>query len=210
MAIARSPVLLVLGGARSGKSRRALAVARLWAEGRRGVQVEVEGESRAAVADRGCLFVATAEPVDDEMRARIAMHRRERPAVFRTVEAPLDPASALRRHGSETAVAVVDCLTVWLGNLLHHRGAPPPGTRVRVAFAEAAALLDLVTDAPCPLVLVSNEVGLGVVPDSALGRTFRDLAGELNQELAALASDVELVTAGLPQRLKGSGVADGR
>ncbi len=169
------PVTLVLGGARSGKSAYA----------------------ESLVAGPGAVYVATAEAIDDEMGERIARHRaRRRGEGWATVEAPLDLAAALRAHASGASGGVlVDCLTVWLGNLMHAG---------RDIDREAASLLESLAVAvpPAPVVLVANEVGLGVVPDNPMARAFRDHAGRLNQALAARADRVVLVTAGIPFVLK--------
>ena len=166
-----SRLTLVLGGARSGKSRYAEAlITRLpppW------------------------VYVATAQAFDDEMRTRIAEHRARRAAGWRTVEAPLALADALRDAGN--APVLVDCLTLWLSNLL-----------LADADLDAAeAALDAALGRAAPTVLVSNEVGLGIVPDNALARRFRDLAGRLHQRLAARADRVVLTVAGLPLFMKG-------
>ena len=163
---------LVLGGARSGKSAFAEALAQ---EQGRGV------------------YIATAERVDDEMALRIEAHRARRGEGWRTVEAPLELAEAIRRESAPKACLLVDCLTVWLGNLMHH------GRDVDAAREE---LLESLRGAAGPVVLVANEVGLGIVPDNAMARAFRDHAGRLNQAVAALSERVYLVTAGLPLALK--------
>ena len=166
------PVILVLGGARSGKSAYA----------------------ESLVAGPGALYVATAEAIDDEMGERIARHRARRGAGWTTVEAPLDLAAALRAHAPGASGGVlVDCLTVWLGNLMH------AGRDIDRA---AGSLLESLAVPPGPVVLVANEVGLGVVPDNPMARAFRDHAGRLNQALAARADRVVLVTAGIPLVLK--------
>ena len=165
-------VTLVLGGARSGKS--ALA----------------EGVVRAAGPSP--VYIATAEAWDDEMRARIAEHRTQRDGQgWRTVEAPLDLPGALA--GAGDAPVLVDCLTLWLTNLMLGEHDIP---------AASAALLAAL-DRPGPTVLVANEVGLGIVPDNALARRFRDAAGRLNQQVAARADTVVFTAAGLPMVLKG-------
>lgn len=160
---------LVLGGARSGKSRHAEAlVTRLpppWT------------------------YVATAEAWDDEMRARIAAHREARPPGWVTVEASLDLAAAL----APDRPALVDCLTLWLTNVML-AGRDPD--------AYAAALLAILAARRVPTVLVANEVGLGIVPDNALARRFRDEAGLLHQRLAAAADSVVLLVAGIPLKVK--------
>ena len=166
------PVTLVLGGARSGKSAYA----------------------ESLVAGPGAVYVATAEAIDDEMGERIARHRARRGGTgWTTVEAPLDLASALRAHAPEASGVLVDCLTVWLGNLMHAG---------RDIDREAGSLLESLAVPPGPVVLVANEVGLGVVPDNPMARAFRDHAGRLNQALAARADRVVLVTAGIPLVLK--------
>ena len=170
-------VLFVTGGGRSGKSRYAL-------------------ERASAYTRKG--FVATAEAFDDEMRLRIAKHQTERGDAFRTVEAPVALADGIRSLAGEVDVVVVDCLTVWLGNLMHKQapvidGIPDPLTH----------LLTLLADPPMDTILVTNEVGLGIIPGDALSREYRDLAGIMNQRVAAVADEVVLVVCGLPVTLKG-------
>jgi adenosylcobinamide kinase/adenosylcobinamide-phosphate guanylyltransferase len=162
---------LVLGGARSGKSRHALALA------------EAAGPRR--------LYLATADPGDAEMAARIARHRAERGAGWATVEAPLELPAAIA--AAEADVALVDCLTLWLSNLLLAERDPEAATD---------ALLAALAAAPLPLVLVSNEVGMGLVPETPLGRRFRDAQGRLNQRVAAAVASVDFVAAGLALALK--------
>ncbi|MFO8006788.1 MAG: bifunctional adenosylcobinamide kinase/adenosylcobinamide-phosphate guanylyltransferase [Candidatus Brocadiia bacterium] len=168
-------VILVSGGGRSGKSSHALQLADRY-------------ERRA--------FIATAEPLDEEMRRRIARHRRERDGAFLTVEEPLDLAGAIRSLPADVGVAVVDCLTMWLANLMC-RGAAD-----LIDFPELEALLGAVTDAPCDLILVTNEVGMGIVPADKQTRQYRDVLGRLNQEVAAAADEVVLMVCGIPMRLK--------
>lgn len=166
-------VTLVLGGARSGKS--ALAERLVLAHGRPPV------------------YVATAEAWDDEMRARIAQHRAERDGLgWRTIEAPLDLPGALALAGE--APVLVDCLTLWLTNLMLGEHDIPGATAALLAALDRAG----------PTVLVANEVGLGIVPDNALARRFRDAAGRLNQQVAARADTVVFTAAGLPLVLKGA------
>ena len=165
------PMVLVGGGSRSGKSRYALELAR-----QRGPR-------------RG--FLATAEALDDEMRERIRQHRAERGGDFLTLEEPLELAEVITVHAPSFDVLVVDCLTVWLSNLL-------------LAGREPALdkLLDAARRDPLACIFVSNEVGCGIVPDNALARRFRDLAGEVNQRVAALAEEVYWMAFGLPLRVK--------
>ena len=166
-------ITLVLGGARSGKSTFAESLARC-----HGQQV----------------YIATAERVDDEMAHRIEVHRRQRGADWRTVEAPIDLAEAIRQESTPNICLLVDCLTVWLGNLMYY------GREIDTA---QDALLDALTEVSGPAILVANEVGLGIVPDNAAARTFRDYAGRLNQAVARLAERVYFVAAGLPVLIKG-------
>lgn len=167
------PLTLVIGGARSGKSRLAERL------------VEASGRPR--------IYVATAEAWDDEMAARIAEHRARREG-WRTVEAPQDVAAALAGVPAGQAV-VVDCATLWLTNRML-AGAD--------LAAEGAGLLAALETCASPVVMVTNEVGQGIVPENALARTFRDAQGRLNQGLAAQAGLVVLAVAGLPLAVKGA------
>ena len=144
------------------------------------------------------VFVATAEAGDDEMRLKIEAHRTSRPAHWQTVEEPLSVAGAIVRHGPGCELMIVDCLSFFASNLLHTNEANPTATDQAVT-----ALCSSLACPPCPIVLVSNEVGSGVVPAYALGRRFRDLLGEINQSVARVASNVLLMVAGLPLVLKG-------
>lgn len=163
--------VLILGGARSGKTRRALALGQPFAER---------------------VYIATGEALDAEMTDRIAHHQRERGAAWVTVEAPLDLAPAIAALPGG-AVGVVDCLTLWLSNLMGAR---------RDVEAATDELLGAISACRATLIIVSNEVGLGLVPETALGRAFRDAQGRLNQAVAAAVTEVEFVAAGLPIRLK--------
>ena len=165
---------LILGGARSGKSRRA--------------------QSLAEAAHERRVYLATAEALDTEMAARIARHQKDRGDGWRTVEAPLDLVAALGREADTEACLLIDCLTLWLSNLMH---------RGRDVEAEAAALSEALGTVDQSIILVSNEIGLGLVPETPLGREFRDAQGRLNQQVAAACDIVEFVAAGLPIRLKG-------
>jgi adenosyl cobinamide kinase/adenosyl cobinamide phosphate guanylyltransferase len=167
------PLTLVLGGARSGKSRYA--------------------ESVIAALPPPWIYVATAAAGDEEMAERIARHRARRGADWRVVETPHGVAAALQKSG--TTPVLVDCLTLWLSNLML------AGIDID---AETAHLEKALAAATAPVVLVANEVGSGIVPDNPLGRRFRDAQGILNQRIAARADRVVLVVAGLPMALKGS------
>jgi adenosylcobinamide kinase / adenosylcobinamide-phosphate guanylyltransferase len=164
---------LILGGARSGKSRYA--------------------ESLVATLPPPWLYVATAEAGDEEMMVRISTHRARRGPKWRTIEAPLHLVAALQNVGATPVI--VDCLTLWLSNLML------AGMDIE---AEAGHLERALVAAASPVVLVANEVGSGIVPDHPLGRKFRDLQGKLNQRMAARADGVVLMVAGLPLALKGA------
>jgi adenosylcobinamide kinase/adenosylcobinamide-phosphate guanylyltransferase len=173
-----SRTVLVLGGARAGKS--AFAVMRARALGGRVV------------------FVATAEAGDEEMAARIARHRVERPATWRTVEVPLALVTTLTALQGEADVVVVDCLTLWVANLLQKR----PELSDADLLAEAAQLEAVLTPPPFSMILVSNEVGWGVHPETEVGRRFRDALGLVNQAAARAAQEVVLMVAGCPVVVK--------
>ena len=166
-------VTLVLGGARSGKSRHAEGLARRH-KGR-------------------LIYIATAEITDDEMRQRIERHREDRGAKWATVEAPLDLVSALHKADHASAFILVECITVWINNLIYH--GRDAGSEVKYLCAALSGLRG-------QIVIVANEVGLGIVPDNALARAFRDEAGRANQALAEAADEVLFIAAGLPMTLK--------
>ncbi len=176
---------LILGGARSGKSTLAERLAR-----ESGLPVTV---------------IVTAVALDAEMAARIARHRHDRPAGWRTVEAPMALAAALGEHAATGHCVVIDCLTLWLANALGGAETLPPGADAEALPRwrdERRALLEALPRLPGELILVANEVGLGLVPETPLGRLFRDAAGRLNQEVAARCERVSFVAAGLALSLK--------
>jgi adenosylcobinamide kinase/adenosylcobinamide-phosphate guanylyltransferase len=165
--------ILVIGGARSGKSRYAEEL------------LAGHGGTRT--------YIATAEAGDAEMAARIAEHRARRGAGWRTVEQPLDLVAALEAHCRPKGAVLVDCLTLWLSNLM---------AASRDIAAETSRLAGALPGLEGRAVLVSNEVGLGIVPETALAREFRDHAGRLNQAVAQAADEAVFIAAGLPMRLK--------
>lgn len=167
-------IMLVLGGARSGKSSYAQAVAE-----------QTTGD---------LIYIATAQAFDAEMTDRIARHRSDRGPRWQTVESPLSLTDAITEHQNAGKTILVDCLTLWLSNLILGEHDIP---------AALSALTTILQSAPANIILVSNEVGQGIVPDNALARRFRDEAGWLNQAVARIADEVWFVTAGLPQKLKG-------
>lgn len=167
--------VLVTGGARSGKSLYA------------------EGLVRAAQRER--IYVATCMPFDDEMRQRIDRHRDQRGEGWRTIEEPRDLAGVIAAESTAQSAILVDCLTLWLSNLIFAEADPE---------VETVRLAEALRSAPGPVVLVTNEVGSGIVPDNALARRFRDEQGRLNRRIAELADVAVLVAAGLPLVLKPS------
>lgn len=171
-------ITLVTGGARSGKSDFALHRA-------------LEGYNKR-------VFVATANAFDDEMKRRIAAHREQRKDLFTTIEEPVKLRDALLNISGDVEVVLVDCLTVWLGNIYYHN--EDEETRVRNGIDEFCASLGSVVP---DLYLVTNEVGWGIVPENALARSYRDMAGYLNRQVASRADEVYLVSCGLPLQLKG-------
>lgn len=165
--------LLVLGGARSGKSRFA--------------------QGRAEILTGELVYLATAQAFDDEMRERIALHRVDRGPRWSTVEAPLELTEAITSYSTPETVVLVDCLTLWASNLL---------LAERDTAAATEGLVHAVLSARGPVILVANEVGLGIVPDNALARRFRDVAGKINQEVARAVDSAIFIAAGLPISLK--------
>ncbi|MHB1293949.1 MAG: bifunctional adenosylcobinamide kinase/adenosylcobinamide-phosphate guanylyltransferase [Anaerolineae bacterium] len=187
-----SRMALLLGGARSGKSTLAQQMA-----------LERGG--------RDVLFVATAQAFDEEMAARIAAHRAERPAGWCTVEAPTGVGRAVTAAweaaaalGATPRVVLVDCLTILASNVILAQGEPYEADVCEsAAAAEVEGLLEAVHACPATWILVSNEVGMGLVPPYPLGRVYRDVLGRVNQRMAAAADEVYLLVAGLPWKLKG-------
>lgn len=187
-----SGIALLIGGARAGKS--ALA------------------ERLAVASRRPVVFVATMEPGDDEVRARIAAHRSSRPAAWRTVEAPLDVAPALREHARAGDFVILDCVTLWVSNMLLRSvtdidGITADEAEVAVAASVRAGqeLLEWLVTFDGEVALVTNEVGMGVVPPYPLGRVFRDALGRVNALIAARADRVYYLVAGLAMELKATG-----
>jgi adenosylcobinamide kinase/adenosylcobinamide-phosphate guanylyltransferase len=168
------PSTLILGGARSGKSRFA--------------------ESLVVASGLERHYLATGRAWDDEMRTRIAQHRADRGPSWTTHEEPLDLVACISAIDGEGRVILVDCLTLWVTNLMMEE---------RDMAVEFTALCDFLPKARARLVIVSNEVGLGIVPDNPMARAFRDHAGRLHQMIAAVAAEVYFVAAGLPLKMKG-------
>lgn len=176
-----SKAIFITGGARSGKSRFA------------------EELTRAFGATRG--YLATAQPLDEEMDERIRIHRQRRGEGWATIEEPLHLSQALAAHDGLYSVILVDCVTLWLSNLLLGYEDLEHESAERIAD-DIHRLLATLRDMRTPVILVSNEVGMGIVPEHRLGRLFRDLAGQANQRLAAAAEEAWLVVSGIPLKLK--------
>ena len=169
-------ITLVIGGCKSGKSSHALTLA--------------ENTGKKPV------FMATCVPLDDEMKERVRRHQLERSDLWETVDVPLDLTEAVASRGKKGSVLLVDCITLWITNLLLEFNDP---NRV---YDHVDSLIDAMNQAPCPVILVSNEVGAGIVPENSLARTFRDTAGIANQKLAAAANRVVWMVAGIPSVIK--------
>jgi len=170
-------VTFITGGARSGKSRLA--------------------EELALAHGGPLLYVATGCPCDGEMAERIRRHRQRRGDAWQTIEEPLALVEVLQGHDGYFSATLVDCVTLWITNLLFHHGENPGPV-----LAEVRRLAELFPALQSPLILVTNEVGMGIVPDNLLARTFRDLAGEANEILAAAADEAYVLFSGLPLKLK--------
>lgn len=172
--VKKGQITLILGGTRSGKSSFA--------------------QKRAEESGKKLIYIASAEALDEEMTERIKRHQRDRGPDWQTVEENRDLAAAIAAHSTPQTIILIDCLTIWLSNLMLAEAD------IEVALGKLVNAMQLALGR---IILVSNEVGSGIVPESALGRKFRDEAGRLNQHIAAAASDVALITAGLPIWLKG-------
>ena len=168
-------ILLITGGARSGKSRYA--------------------ERRALAIGQKLLYLATAEALDSEMAGRIEEHRRTRASNWLVIEEPLEVSIILNEHASQIDCALIDCLTLWVSNLLINRGEEALEEQIRL-------LVDRMPTYNCSLIFVTNEVGSGIVPDSLLARRFRDFAGRTNQRISELADEVIFMVAGIPVTIK--------
>lgn len=170
---------LLIGGARSGKTRFAESLC--------------SREKRVA-------YIATALVEDKEMAARVSRHRQDRPAHWTTIEEPLSIEVALRHAVAESDVVIVDCLTVWLSNLLYRYRRRPASEIEEIALSKAGAIAEAAS--PHRVIVVSNEVGAGIVPTTKVARVFRDLQGRVNQRMAVAADQVFLLAAGIPLQIK--------
>ncbi|HEX5483333.1 MAG TPA: bifunctional adenosylcobinamide kinase/adenosylcobinamide-phosphate guanylyltransferase [Terriglobia bacterium] len=169
-------IALVIGGARSGKSWYA---------------------QQLAAEFKKVTFIATAQPADADMRRKIATHREERPAAWKTVEAPMDLPAAMRKEGAKADVLLIDCLTVYLANVMGIKR-----TELQRCHTHILQIGEAFQSTAASVIAVSNEVGSGIVPAYRSGRIYRDLLGQLNQEIAKIADRVILMVAGLPLAVK--------
>ena len=170
---------LILGGARSGKSHYA--------------------EQLAEASSKQVIYIATGMAGDDEMQQRIEQHQAERPRYWETIEEPILIADVIQQYAGSNNYLLVDCLTLWLSNILFD---PRGNYQEDIFLQQKQALLDILPDLHADIALVSNEVGMGIVPMDKMSRRFVDETGRLHQQLAKICSHVTLVTAGLPQALK--------
>ncbi len=173
-------ITLITGGARSGKSRFSV---------------------ETALKHKNRTFVATAIAFDEGMQQRIAAHKTERAGKFTTIEEPYDLAKVFAQIPANTDIVLIDCITVWIGNLMHrHRD----NYDTFANFPEVDAFLTKLKQLPFNLLIVTNEVGDGIVPENKMARDFRDIAGRLNQQIATIANNVILTVCGIPTAIKGS------
>ncbi len=177
MGLVMKEIVLIIGGCRSGKSRYALELA-------------------SQATEKNNIFIGTLVPGDDEMKARVQRHQKERDQHWKTFEVPIRLPEAVNDHGLKGNVVVVDCLTLWLSNLLLENNDPQ---RIEEQVND---LIQALETAQGPVFLVSNEVGTGIVPENRLARLFRDIAGFANQKVAACADSVVWMVAGIPVLVK--------
>jgi adenosyl cobinamide kinase/adenosyl cobinamide phosphate guanylyltransferase len=175
-------IIFIIGGARSGKSSFALNEAS-----------KIKGQK---------VYIATAEALDGEMRERIEKHKKNRGEEWDTIEEPLKVPAVLSQVKDRYNIIVLDCLTLWLSNILHRKGNIEDNIKELIDELEGLKDASRITHHASQLYIVSNEVGMGIVPDNELVRRFRDLAGFLNQKVAELADEVYLIVSGLPVRIK--------
>jgi len=185
-------VIFVTGGARSGKSQLAEQLAR----------ERAESGTNVITGNAGVTYIATAQADDDEMRKRIAEHRRRRPESWQTIETTDDLTGSLVKALAAGGIVLVDCLTIYISNLLMKPGIDGGAAADARVDAEIEKLVELCQSGNGRVILVSNEVGLGIVPENPLARSFRDLAGRANQRLAAVADEVYFCISGIPMKVK--------
>lgn len=170
-------IIFILGGCRSGKSRHALELSN-----------SICGENR--------IFIATCTPLDEEMKQRIERHQKERSKSWTTIEVPVLLPEAIDENSRKSDLILVDCLTLWISNIILETDEQETISR------HIHNLIQSIETAQCTLILVANEVGTGIVPENALARRFRDVAGQVNQNVAACSDKVIWMTAGIPVKIK--------
>lgn len=170
-----SEITLILGGARSGKNNFAEKVA--------------QGANKV-------VYIATAEALDDEMRERIENHKEERPSSWKTIEAPNDLTKSIRQINSKVDMVIIDCLTIYTSNLIVKFSK-------KEVLKNIADMLSFLNNLDCKIIFISNEVGMGIVPDNKMARDYRDILGKINQRVAEVAKEVYLMVAGIPVKIKG-------
>jgi adenosylcobinamide kinase/adenosylcobinamide-phosphate guanylyltransferase len=170
-------IIFITGGARSGKSQYA--------------------QELASKFPGPKIYLATAQPLDEEMAERILRHKKSRPGDWQTLEEPFRVAEAIRKNGDHSSLILLDCLTLWISNLMMADWSEEK------ILAEADRLLQACQVVKCSLVIVGNEVGMGIVPDNLQARIFRDLSGLIQQKIARKADEVYFMVCGLPQKIKG-------
>ena len=183
MSIPGKKNILVIGGCRSGKSSQALKLADQFPSNMR-------------------TFIATCVPYDDEMKERVARHQKERDNTWRTIEEPLDLHKAITEHGKSSDVILIDYITLWISNLLL-KSSSINSSPIDYVLKNVEKLMNAVQKAECTVIMVSNEVGTGIVPENELSRMFRDAAGFANQHIANAVDQVIWMVAGIPVKIKG-------
>lgn len=178
MVLMTTQLILVTGGTRSGKSNFAQNLAE-------------EAHGRKA-------FIATAEPLDREMKERIVLHKKKRPAAWGTVEEPIHLATTVKECGESYDVLLIDCLTLWISNLLVNKSMNEKAILKKIGELVAAC-----REVPARVIVVTNELGMGIVPSNRLSRLYRDLVGKANQQVASEADEVYFLVSGMPMKLKG-------
>jgi adenosylcobinamide kinase/adenosylcobinamide-phosphate guanylyltransferase len=175
-----SKIIFITGGARSGKSTHA--------------------QQMAAEMGHDVLFIATAEPLDNEMRDRINNHRISRPQYWKTMELPRNLAQGLKNNPAIPQIAIIDCITLLVSNLMQQD--KPTNELEKIAVSEISELIEFINSTSSVFIIVSNEVGLGVVPDNKMARDYRDILGKVNQLIARRANEIYFMISGIPQKIK--------
>lgn len=188
-------VIFITGAARSGKSQLAVKLARGFAKASKGSSAPIPLRTQAGIGK--VIFIATCVPKDDEMRRRVKLHKRERPSSWRTVEGEMDILKVLRDTKKTFQVVIIDCLTLFISGLLLQ------GFKEREIEKKVREIVKFISGIPRTTIIVSNEVGSGIVPENKLARQFRDLVGVANQIITRCADEVYFMVSGIPIKIKG-------